>query len=217
MDRTGIINALIQTNKFISYLEIGLEQGYNFLRIECLHKESCDPYIVSELNTWGENTNVFNSEGDLIPEIQKILTFRMASDEMFAINNQKYDIIFIDGLHERHQVLRDIKNSLEHLNTGGFIIVHDCLPPREECQVVPRICAEWNGDVWKTFLLLRNQDVDFYVVDTDYGCGIVPYTDKKIKFTEFDFEYHSFFDDIEIRNKFLNVISVTKFKEMFTK
>lgn len=215
VNRTIIINTLIQKKNLDSYLEIGLEQGYNFLRVMCEHKESCDPYNAIDSSSWQEYENVLNKDGKLVLPIQQMLTYHMTSDEMFAINKKKYDLIFIDGLHERQQVLRDISNSLHHLTNKGYIVVHDCLPKREECQIVPRMCAEWNGDVWKTFVLLKEQNIKFNIVDTDYGCGIIPYTMREIRLTDFDYNYHTYFDDLEVRNKTLNVISVEQFLEGF--
>jgi predicted O-methyltransferase YrrM len=54
----------------------------------------------------------------------------ITSDAFFERSMVKFDVIFIDGLHEEHQVDRDIVNSLQHLNPGGIIVLHDCLPPR---------------------------------------------------------------------------------------
>ena len=75
--------------------------------------------------------------------------FRGTSDEFFSKNNEKFDCIFIDGLHEYEQVCRDISNSLKILNKNGIILLHDCLPSTINQQAVPRYKAVWNGDVWK--------------------------------------------------------------------
>ena len=36
-----------------------------------------------------------------------------------------FDIIFVDGLHEKQQVKKDILNSIKFLKDGGTIICHD--------------------------------------------------------------------------------------------
>lgn len=55
-------------------------------------------------------------------------TYRMTSDEFFKnYIKQKYDIVFVDGLHLHEQVYRDIINSLNNLNENGVIVVHDCI------------------------------------------------------------------------------------------
>ena len=58
-------------------------------------------------------------------------THRMTSDDFFASNTRTFDIIFIDGLHEAHQVLKDINNALRFLKPNGTIVMHDCNPLSE--------------------------------------------------------------------------------------
>jgi predicted O-methyltransferase YrrM len=66
-------------------------------------------------------------------------TIRKTSDDFFKNNNVKFDIIFIDGLHEYSQVKKDIKNSLIFLNDDGVIFLHDCMPERFIYQATPRL------------------------------------------------------------------------------
>lgn len=212
MYRYDILNSLIQRYKLKTYLEIGLDNAENFKKVQCESKESCDPYIENK-ETGLEQKGVVDNYGNLRADIFPLLTYRMTSDAMFKQNKKKYDLIFIDGLHERHQVLRDIKNALEHLNENGFIVMHDCLPKREECQLVPRVCGEWNGDVWKVLPYLKKCGIDFQVIDTDYGCGIIKYQNIEIPIREFDFEYKDYFNEDTIRNQALNVISKEQFLE----
>lgn len=175
MNRTDIINYLIQKNNYKSYLEIGLDTGENFKKIKCDSKESVDPFIKDDhINGYDLNY------GEDIPEnIKSLLTYRMTSDDFFKICIKKYDIIFIDGLHLQEQVGKDIINSLKVLNKNGIIVVHDCLPENESMQIVPRQQAGWNGDVWKTIYELINQGLNINIVDCDYGCGIIEYCDDE--------------------------------------
>jgi len=53
-------------------------------------------------------------------------THRLTSDEFFLTNKELFDIIFIDGDHRAHQVIRDLQNSLRFLRKGGTILLHDC-------------------------------------------------------------------------------------------
>ena len=211
MNRTELINYLIKKNNYKSYLEIGLDTGENFKRICCDVKESVDPFL-KEDHINGFDLNYSN---DIPDNIKSLLTYRMQSDDFFKICIRKYDIIFIDGLHIQEQVGRDIINSLKVLNAGGIIVVHDCLPPNESMQIVPRKYSGWNGDVWKAIYELIRQGLDISVVDTDYGCGIIRYTNdekllkypKKSEITWKDFEKH--------RNNIMNVISIKEFLEKY--
>jgi len=200
MTRTNIINYLISKNNYKSYLEVGLDTGLNFDNVFCESKESVDPFFEKQA---------------LSQHINDILTYRMPSDDFFAQNKKKYDIIFIDGLHTEEQVGRDIINALRCLNKNGTVVIHDCLPISEICQKVPMETSIWCGSVWKGVHELIQQGVCINVVDTDYGCGVVKYTDdetvlhypKKSDKTWKDFENN--------RNELMNVISVEEFKQLY--
>lgn len=153
----GEIRDRIQLLRFLearipckSYLEIGCHRDRVFKVIRAPRKVGVDP--------------------------KRGGTHRMTSDEFFRTNQEKFDLVFIDGLHEARQVLRDMEQSLAVLNDRGVIVLHDCNPLSEEAQRVPAPCpgVPWNGDVWKAIVLLRSRsDVDVAVGDFDYGCGVV--------------------------------------------
>lgn len=149
--RWDLINALIEVNKYKSYLEIGVHNGNCFERIICEKKVGVDPY-----------------------EFSKATVFK-TSDEFFADNIELLDIIFIDGLHHADQVYKDIVNAVQALKPNGTIIVHDCNPLSKEAQEVPRGQSEWNGDVWKAWVKLRSErpDLEMCVLNMDEGCGII--------------------------------------------
>ena len=68
----------------------------------------------------------------------------MTSDAFFSQNNQIFDLIFIDGLHYSHQVLRDINNALRWLSPTGTIVLHDCNPSTEARAQYPQPESEIN-------------------------------------------------------------------------
>ena len=148
MQRFEIINTFIRNNNFKNYLEIGVFEGRNIREIIAEHKDGVDP--TTEL-------------GRSIPEINYPIT----SDEFFGMlkgHDIKYDIIFIDGLHESHQVDKDIKNSLKVLNEGGRILLHDCSPLSKRAETVPRPGpGVWNGDVWKSIVKFNFHNHQEYI------------------------------------------------------
>jgi hypothetical protein len=83
----------------------------------------------------------------------------------------KFDLVFIDGLHFSEQVDRDIENSLQHLNPGGTIVLHDCNPTTEAIGTYPcQVHGPWTGDVWKAIAAWRTRsEFDICVVDFDWG------------------------------------------------
>lgn len=211
MYRFEIINLLIKRFGYRNYLEIGLDDPRNnFLLIDCKEKESVDPYPIEQHTNL--NCDISNGLSDLIVDN---LTYRMTSDEFFAQNNGKYDIIFIDGLHLEEQVGRDIINGLKCLNKGGKIIVHDCIPSCEEAQREEINPYNWNGTVWKAIPELRKQNINYSVVDTDYGCCVIDYFEypevlyypKKSELTWDDFVNNS--------KDFMNIITVNEFFEKY--
>lgn len=153
MTRYDIIQKFINERNYKTFLEIGTFKGDTFNHINIEHKESIDPD----------------------PECNA--TWQMTSDDYFKSSKDKFDIIFIDGLHEHNQVYRDICNSLEHLNPNGIIVMHDCVPKNEKMQLWDNKShqhEEWTGDTWKAYYkAFKELDYEVYVVDTDYGCGVI--------------------------------------------
>lgn len=157
MTRYDIINKLIDIRGYNKFLEIGTYRGDCFNNVHCPLKESVDP------------------------DPESNATFQMTSDSFFAQNRKlwgnHYDLIFIDGLHERNQVWRDICNSVWSLRDNGVIVMHDCLPTTEEMQRWSDHSHQgevWTGDVWKAYLKAQySLPYLVYVIDTDFGCGIL--------------------------------------------
>ena len=160
--RYHLIQSLITTRGYKRYLEIGAGSGILFKLIEVEEKDAVDPGV--------DNQFVSNDEAKKNVSYEH-LNYPMTSDEFFenhAPNLEKYDIIFIDGLHEHEQVDKDIESSLKHLNEGGTIVIHDCNPQDEVAQIVPRIRQfQWNGDVWKSIVKYRasNPDLNLMCVE----------------------------------------------------
>lgn len=172
MNRTGIINSLIEKFDYKSYLEIGVRSGANFKGVRCNRKVGVD--ISSE----------------------SAATVVMSSDNFFSSNKEKFDLVFVDGDHDGEQVFTDVMNALDILSDGGTIVMHDCNPANEWLQ---RPASEFvqgeacNGTVWKAFAKLRKRgDLRMAVVDTDNGIGIVrrgkqvPLEFGEMSYDEFD-------------------------------
>ncbi len=148
VNRWDLIMKIIKVYNFKSYLEIGCDDDYSFKKIDVPEKTGVDPY----------------SGGN----------FKGTSDEFFLQNKKKFDCIFIDGLHEYDQVCKDLENSLNCINEGGIIFLHDALPANVHQQAVPRYKIIWNGDVWKSIVYFRTRnDCDIVTCKIDHGVSIV--------------------------------------------
>jgi hypothetical protein len=193
-----IINNLIEKNNYKRYLEIGIRTGCNFKKINCEVKIGVDPFPKSDDTTHEMTSDMFFSS---IPE------------------DEKYDIILIDGLHTDDQVDKDIENSLLHLNENGSIILHDCNPPsefhaKETPFYDPPICAEWNGTVYKSLIKIRmtRTDVHLVTIDSDYGVGIITKRKNKIPVLNTMHPINSWEFFTENKKEILNLISYEEFK-----
>ena len=149
--RTDLINFIINKISATKYLEIGVEDGINFSQVICKYKVGVDPNIESKATNY------------------------VISNEFFSKNQEKFDVIFIDGLHHCDQVYLDIKNSLKILNKNGFIVCHDLNPCEEYLQIVPREQSNWAGDCWKAWVKLRfeNLNLNLRTINICSGCGVI--------------------------------------------
>lgn len=156
VSRVALVNHLVTLYGLERYLEIGVRRRADMLeRVLASHKVGVDP----------------NPDA----EADHILT----SDAFFAQNEERFDLIFIDGLHTGEQVERDIANALDALSPGGFILLHDLNPATafhaREVYEVDGTFPTWNGTSWKGFVAFRRTrpDLEMHVIDTDFGVGLV--------------------------------------------
>lgn len=158
----------------------------NFDKIFCDYKLSIDPDP--------------NSDAD----------FNGTSDQFFEQNKEKFDLIFIDGLHLCEQVFKDILNALSFLEINGTIICHDMLPINEKEQL-REIQNVWTGDCWKAWAKCRSlfDNLEMFIIDTDHGIGVIKHGKQQlIKLNNvLDWDYF-----VQNKNLF-NIISIKDFFE----
>ena len=192
--RYDLINKVIMKKNYKSYLEIGCDQNQTFDNISIDKKVGVDPIQGGNL--------------------------KKTSDLFFSENKEKFDCIFIDGLHTYEQVRKDVYNSLNVLNDNGTIFIHDCLPKGFFYQAVPRSRSIWNGDVWKIIVEYRSKkDLDTCTCFIDQGVGIIKKRKnsnlfvndiknfKNLKFKYFYYNYKRIMNIIEYKdiNDFLEI------------
>ena len=151
-----IINDLYE-RKDIKYLELGLNCGTNFNSLLIENKKSVDI-----------------SFSDVIP------TYLMTTNQFFEENKDKFDIIYIDADHEYNQVIKDYNNSVECINKGGIIFLHDLYPPNEE-HTKPELC--YNSYKILNYFIENNYNIIINL--DDYGACSV-FNPKKIDLSKFD-------------------------------
>ena len=115
MDRSSVVQKVLDLFDNPHYLEIGVDAGDTFRFVSAARKVAVDPQF----------------KFDLPPNSPDIQYFSMTSDRYFATQcptREKFHVVYIDGLHTFEQCLRDFMNALLHLEPTGVIIVDDILP-----------------------------------------------------------------------------------------
>lgn len=209
MQRTTLIQQIITKKNYKNYLEIGCQYGMSFLPTVCKNKIAVDPSFDIPLKRkmkWllKNPTNIRNRY------------FEETSDEFFAKRkselkkNGPLDVVFVDGLHTFEASLKDVLNSLHYLQPDGIIIMHDCFPPHkagatpapsyDEAVSMNRPedwTGEWCGDVWKSIVYINRafgNQMEAYVINTDYGLGIIKPKGKLTASLELD---RKLFDEVD--------------------
>lgn len=156
MNRTNVLNALIASRKYETYLELGYGYGVNYNNINCPHKVCVDVKV--------KHPDVFTSDS---------IAFLKACIEV----GQTFDVIFIDDFHEAEHVYEEYQLALQCLNEYGVILFHDVAP---EKVWLSRPYSEfregqlWCGDVYKAWMKIRTEsEFMTYALNHDFGVGVV--------------------------------------------
>jgi predicted O-methyltransferase YrrM len=125
-------------NKPITYLEIGTLYGANLLSVAALyglHNETklycIDPWIdYKDYPEYKGKQNsifqTFTNNIDASEHRDKITVIRgFSNEEVPPLENEFFDIIYIDGNHEPEYVLEDAVLSFRKLKKGGILIFDD--------------------------------------------------------------------------------------------
>ncbi len=216
MDKINIIQNIINRTNAKTYLEIGIHKGHTFLRVKAKYKIAVDPYYL--ISTRKKIDRAFKNISNFSAKY-----YKLTSDEFFArpILTRGLDVLFVDGLHTFQQALKDVNNSLLHLNQNGVIIMDDCNPPNEAAAYpadsldhvtslnLPGWTGEWCGDVWKTICYLRslNKDLNVFVLDCDHGIVIITKgkPENLLNFTDEELNNLAYDNSLNHRKEYLNL------------
>ena len=162
-NRVSFIIAATQKFSGCRYLEIGCDNNICFKSIPVINKIGVDP----------------NRGGNI----------KVTSDNFFKNNKNRFDVIFIDGLHIYEQCRRDVINALKVLDKNGYIFLHDMTPRNWAEENVPRLKNTlWTGDIWKVAIeLSKTKGIDFFVINADMGVGALRKKEENIVYHD-DFE-----------------------------
>lgn len=147
MLRSDLINEVLSLFVDPNYLEVGVWRGDTFLAVSARSKVGVDPSF----------------QFDTQP-VHASLLFEMASNEYFATKAtiaEKFDVVFLDGLHTYEQTLTDLLHAVDRIKEHGVLIIDDVLPDsypasmrsEADClrfrQALNDPGTHWMGDVFK--------------------------------------------------------------------
>jgi hypothetical protein len=178
-----LINDLISDLNYKSYLELGVSIGESWKLISCQNKIGVD-----------NNINVANEFDGVI---------HATTDDYFLNNKDKFDLIYIDALHEKNQVYKDFKNSFNVLNDSGVIIFHDVNPFD-----ISQTHFNSSGDVFELWIELA-KTYKVYIIKNEYdgdsvGIFIKSKNSKFIDIEVKDYTYQFFSENREDFISYLN-------------
>ena len=160
LDRPQVLQTLLGLYESPSYLEVGVNHGLTFHALRASRKVAVDPcfnFDVEAMRATPENGDAVYHE--------------MTSDAYFESisgSADRFDVIYLDGLHTFDQTLRDLLNAVALLKEGGVIVIDDVLPstyassmPTMERFFELRTSLgldehSWMGDVFRLIFFVRD-------------------------------------------------------------
>jgi hypothetical protein len=176
-----LINWFAKEYNFSSYLEISTPTtGHYFDKVDptYIKTKECINYFVKEIDSLYKTSG--NTE--MLDHNFSILPFENHLNRIKS-KNQKFDVIFIDSFHTVDYTIRDLETALTLVSDRGIIIMHDCFPDKESL-IGPWHLGNWCGQTYEGYIrfLLTHNNLENFVMDIDYGCGIIrPFYKSEIK------------------------------------
>jgi hypothetical protein len=159
------------------YLEIGVHSGDTFFEVTAARKVAVDREFF------------FDIEAARAREPHSAF-FEVESDAYFGeliLPGEKFDVIYLDGLHTFEQTLRDFCNSLHYLSNDGVIVIDDVVP-NSYAAALPNVRTSerlkgelndpdqsWMGDVYRLVFFIDSffQQYNFATVVENHGQLVV--------------------------------------------
>ena len=151
VSRAAVVRQLCRLYDDARYLEVGVWRGATFDKVPAARKVAVDPDV--RLSPPPAERDEPGTE-----------FHEVTSDDYFARivgRDEQFDVVFLDGLHVYEQTLRDLMNTLDHLQPDGVVVVDDTHPPTHLCSLPDRdhyfavrdylgeTDKRWMGDIYK--------------------------------------------------------------------
>lgn len=158
LERSDVVNHILSLFHEPSYLEIGVNSGDTFFAVNAAHKVAVDPAFLFDMEM--ARTKHANA-----------LFHPVESDVYFGEivpPGQRFDVIYLDGLHTFEQTLRDFCNAVEFLKPYGVIVIDDVVPNSYHASLpdimtslklrnwVGSTDQSWMGDVYRLVFFIQS-------------------------------------------------------------
>ncbi len=168
-EAASLINSLInlRERKCEDYLEIGVEFGRTLAAVKAEKIWGVDPAPLFSAKS---------SSG-------RLCLMKTTSDSFFEKlePGQRFDFIFLDGLHQALQTYRDLVNSMSHIKADGIIVIDDVLPVDDlsadpnmwrsirKRRMLGKTDMAWHGDVYRVVLevVKKHPNLNIFVVNDE--------------------------------------------------
>ena len=151
MLRSQVVQGFLDLYDRPRYLEVGVHAGETFHALRATKKVAVDPAFL------------FDTRAAAVADATA--TFHpVPSDDYFlrlCPPDERFDVVFLDGLHTFEQTLRDLMNALARTRPDSVIVIDDVLPSGYAASVreigefarlhstVPGTPDAWMGDVYR--------------------------------------------------------------------
>ncbi|MEZ0471430.1 class I SAM-dependent methyltransferase [Luteimonas salinilitoris] len=166
------------------YLEIGVNRGETFHDVIAHEKVAVDPKFLFDVDR--ARTTV---QGATYHEV--------TSDEYFGSivrPEERFDVIYLDGLHTSEQTLRDFMSAILFLREDGVILIDDVRPPtyvaslpnRKNFFKVRQFLGSdkksWMGDVYRLVYFIETfaQQFAYRIIADNHGQAVIWRKPRKI-------------------------------------
>ena len=169
--RDTIVQSVLDLFDAPSYLEVGVNQGKTFNSLSASAKVAVDPKFL------------FDYQALAKPDVR---FHEITSDAYFGSAEavgDRFDVIYLDGLHTAEQTTRDLINAISFLKPGGVIIIDDvfpssypaALPDRNHTRILRAATRDpagaWMGDVYRVVFFVETfcQQFSYATVTDNHG------------------------------------------------
>ena len=175
--RHEVVQGILSLYANPRYLEIGVSRGVTFHQVRAAAKVAVDPRFVFDV----EAARAENREARY---------YEVTSDHYFGeivAPDERFDVVYLDGLHTAEQTLRDLLNTLSYLKPDGTIVIDDVKPVTALAAIPDRATfarvraylgsrhKAWMGDVYKVVWFIDTflQQLSWRTVKENHGQAVV--------------------------------------------